>query len=69
MGKAKEEKRLACPLGPPDWVYKCGECGAKFTMPSPKGPSEERGRACPKCNSKNIKITNTVKAKACPPGG
>jgi DNA-directed RNA polymerase subunit RPC12/RpoP len=67
----KPEKTLcsSCPLGPPDWLYLCGQCQAKFSMPAPKGPSEEKSRACPKCQSKNIKLIDTVKSEACPPGG
>jgi DNA-directed RNA polymerase subunit RPC12/RpoP len=69
MAKLDAKKCAACPLGPPDWVYKCGGCGAKFNLPAPKGPAEEKSRACPKCASKNIKRIDTVKSEACPPGG
>lgn len=69
MEKPDEEKCAACPMGPPDWVYLCGECGVKFNMPAPKGPSEEKNRACPKCQSKNIERIDLAKSEACPPGG
>ncbi|HUT67026.1 MAG TPA: zinc ribbon domain-containing protein [Dehalococcoidales bacterium] len=59
----------ACPYGPPAWRYKCRECGHKFEMPAPKGPSEEKSRACPECQSKDIARVNIVKSEACPPGG
>jgi DNA-directed RNA polymerase subunit RPC12/RpoP len=58
-----------CQFGPPAWQYKCPECGHKFQMPAPKGPSEEKKRTCPKCHSQNIKRVNIVKSEACPPGG
>jgi hypothetical protein len=38
-------------------------------MLAPKGPSDERSRACPECNSKNIERVDIVKSEACPPGG
>jgi DNA-directed RNA polymerase subunit RPC12/RpoP len=69
MEKLNEEKCLACKLGPPDWIYSCGECGAKFNVPVPKGPSEEKEHACPKCRSKKIKRIDMVKSEACAPGG
>jgi putative FmdB family regulatory protein len=67
--KSRREPCLACPLGPPDWHYKCRNCGNEFDMPVPKGPSEEKGRTCPKCRSKDIKRIFTVKSEVCPPGG
>ncbi len=63
------EKCAGCPSGPPDWRYKCKSCGREFEMPAPKGPTEEKGRACPGCGSKNIVVTNVGKAEVCPPGG
>jgi len=69
MAKLNTDKFAACPLGPPAWRYECRECGHKFNMAAPKGPSEEKKRACPKCQSKDIKRLNTVKSEACPPGG
>jgi DNA-directed RNA polymerase subunit RPC12/RpoP len=69
MKKLNAKKCAACPLGPPDWQYICRRCKAKFTMPVPKGPSDEKGRVCPKCKSADIKRVDIVKSEACPPGG
>lgn len=57
-----------CKLGPPDWAYTCADCGAKFTMPAAKGPTEEKRRVCPECGGRNIthKVTTP---EACAPGG
>jgi len=38
-------------------------------MPAPKGPAEEKRRACPGCGSKDIAVTNLGEGEACPPGG
>jgi DNA-directed RNA polymerase subunit RPC12/RpoP len=69
MSEINPEKGGSCPFGPPDWRYKCGECGHEFEMPAPKGPADEKGRACPVCHSHNIARINVVKSEACPPGG
>jgi DNA-directed RNA polymerase subunit RPC12/RpoP len=69
MEKLDLKKCDACSEGPPDWRYSCRECKNEFTMPAPKGPSEEKERACPKCHSKNIERIGLVKSEACPPGG
>ena len=69
MNEPNTEKCNACPLGPPDWQYRCRDCGAEFAMPAAKGPSEEKRRTCPKCNSNNIERSNIVKSEACAPGG
>lgn len=69
MDEPDEEKCAKCPLGPPDWQYICHDCQNKFIMPVPKGPSEEKGRTCPKCGSANIVRTGIVKFEVCPPGG
>jgi putative FmdB family regulatory protein len=70
MAKVSTDKPIACAYGPPAWRYRCQKCGHKFEMAAPKGPSEERKRACPKCQSKDIKRLDTViKSEACPPGG
>ena len=71
MAKKQENKCLACPItsGPPDWHYVCLACKTEFTLPVPKGPSDEKGRACPRCKSVNIERIKTVKSEACPPGG
>ncbi|MFA5307944.1 MAG: hypothetical protein WC370_00475 [Dehalococcoidales bacterium] len=69
MAELNEKKCAACSLGPPDWVYKCEECGNEFTLPAPKGPAEEKSRVCPECHGKNIKRTDLVKSESCPPGG
>jgi len=58
-----------CAYGPPDWQYKCRDCGSEFEMPAPKGPTEEKRRTCPECNSNSIEVVNIKKAEACPPGG
>jgi DNA-directed RNA polymerase subunit RPC12/RpoP len=58
-----------CSLGPPAWQYKCQDCDHEFEMPAPKGPSEERNRACPACKSRNLKVINIHKSEACAPGG
>jgi len=60
---------FACPYGPPAWQYKCHECGHKFEMPAPKGPTDAKSRTCPECKSKDIERVNIVKSEACPPGG
>ena len=67
--ESRQEPCMACPLGPPDWHYRCGSCGNEFAMPVPKGPGEEKKRVCPKCQSREIKRLYTVKSEACPPGG
>jgi DNA-directed RNA polymerase subunit RPC12/RpoP len=67
--KADVKSCPACPYGPPAWQYECQECGHKFQMPAPKGPTEAKSRACPECKSKNIKRLDIVKSEACPPGG
>lgn len=69
MAQLNEGNCLACPLGPPDWHYVCRRCKAEFTMPVPRGPSEEKNRACPKCKSADIERIKTAKSEACPPGG
>jgi len=69
MTKSDAEKYAACSYGPPDWQYKCLDCGEIFEMPAPKGPSEEKSRRCPVCQSQNIERINAVKSEACPPGG
>ena len=69
MAKVNPDKYAACAYGPPAFRYKCQKCGHKFEMSAPKGPSEERNRVCPKCQSKDIKRLNTVESEACPPGG
>jgi DNA-directed RNA polymerase subunit RPC12/RpoP len=63
------KKCLSCSFGPPDWQYRCLDCEREFEMPAPKGPSEEKNRRCPACNSQNIERQNVVKSEACPPGG
>jgi DNA-directed RNA polymerase subunit RPC12/RpoP len=63
------ESGASCPIGPPAWHYQCNECGREFDMPVPSGPREEKERTCPGCGTKNIAVTNVVKAEACPPGG
>ena len=55
--------------GPPDWQYECLDCGKKFEMPAPRGPSEEKNRSCPECSGKNIKRVGIAKSEVCPPGG
>jgi DNA-directed RNA polymerase subunit RPC12/RpoP len=67
--KINPEKCAACPLGPPPWRYRCGACSAVFAMPAPRGPAEEKERACSACGSKNIQRIDIVKNEACPPGG
>jgi putative FmdB family regulatory protein len=69
MAVPDENMCKACPLGPPNWQYRCRQCGFEFEMPAPKGPSEEKSRACPKCGSKDIERLDVVKSEACPPGG
>ena len=69
MTKPNEENYAACSFGPPDWRYKCRQCKNVFTMPVPKGPSEEKSRTCPKCGSADIRRTDIVKSEVCPPGG
>jgi rRNA maturation endonuclease Nob1 len=69
MTEAKPEECLACPLGPPDWQYVCHHCKAEFTMPVPKGPTEEKSRVCPQCGKANIIRIKSAKTEACPPGG
>ena len=58
-----------CSFGPPAWNYMCDNCKCEFEMPAPKGPTEERKRACPECGSMNIKVTSIHKSEACAPGG
>jgi DNA-directed RNA polymerase subunit RPC12/RpoP len=63
---------IACPVraaGPPPWRYRCRACGAEFEMPAPKGPSEEKSRACPRCSSRDIEKQAVTRTEACPPGG
>ncbi len=60
---------LACSLGPPEWHYICQACKNEFTMPVPKGPSEEKSRVCPRCKSADIRRIKSEKTEACPPGG
>jgi rubredoxin len=67
--KKSEEKRASCPIGPPDWRYKCRKCHHVFILPAAKGPSEEKNRTCPKCGATDIERTDLVKSEACPPGG
>jgi DNA-directed RNA polymerase subunit RPC12/RpoP len=67
--KSDPEKYASCPVGPPAWRYKCGGCGAEFEMPSPSGPTEEKSRVCPVCNSRDIKNIECARTAACPPGG
>jgi len=69
MAELNIEKCAACPLGPPDWRYKCNTCATKFEMPAPSGPSDEKSRGCPACKSHNIERVSLVKSEACPPGG
>jgi len=69
MAEANTEEHLSCPIGPPVWQYRCRDCGHEFTMPVPKGPTEEKGRTCPECGSGNIEVVNVKASEACPPGG
>ncbi len=69
MAEINIEKCVTCPLGPPAWRYKCGGCDSELEMPAPNGPTDEKGRACPKCKSHSITRVDTVKSEACPPGG
>ncbi|MBN1692191.1 MAG: hypothetical protein JW845_01380 [Dehalococcoidales bacterium] len=59
----------SCPLGPPDWRYRCKQCKHVFLMPAPKGPSEEKNRKCTKCGSAEIERIDLVTSEVCPPGG
>lgn len=69
MSETRPDECLACPLGPPEWHYRCNQCQTEFAMPVPKGPTEEKSRVCPQCRSADIQRIKTVKSEACPPGG
>lgn len=69
MADTKPQECQSCPLGPPDWHYLCRACKKEFTMPVPKGPSDEKSRVCPHCKSPDIERIKTVKSETCPPGG
>ncbi|MGD9143453.1 MAG: hypothetical protein PVG61_06380 [Dehalococcoidia bacterium] len=69
MSDPDTEKCKACSYGPPDWQYKCLDCTQVFKLPAPRGPSDEKNRRCPNCDSPNIERINVVKSEACPPGG
>jgi DNA-directed RNA polymerase subunit RPC12/RpoP len=69
MTNSDAQNHLACSLGPPEWEYQCLDCGNEFKMQAAKGPSEEKNRRCPSCDSQNIERKNVVKSEACPPGG
>jgi DNA-directed RNA polymerase subunit RPC12/RpoP len=64
------EELTACSLesGPPPWEYVCQQCGGRFRVKAPRGPSEEKGIRCPRCESRNVRWSATV-SEACPPGG
>lgn len=61
---------IACSLekAPSPWEYVCQQCGKRFRVKAPRGPTEEKEFRCPICESKNIKWLSSV-SEACPPGG
>ena len=70
--KLPESDKNSCPISSADrlvWKYKCLECGCEFQMPVPKGPTDERSRTCPVCQSHGIERVNIEKTEVCPPGG
>jgi rRNA maturation endonuclease Nob1 len=69
MKRPDIETCAACKLGPPDWEYTCHNCLRDFTMPAARGPTEEKGRTCPACGSRNIERLNIAPSEACAPGG
>jgi DNA-directed RNA polymerase subunit RPC12/RpoP len=69
MDKPDKDKCEACSFGPPDWQYRCDDCGHEFRLPAPKGPADEKDRTCPKCQGRHITRLDVVKSEACPPGG
>jgi len=40
--------------GPPLWEYVCQQCGGRFRVKAPGGPSEEKEIRCPGCESRNV---------------
>lgn len=54
--------------GPPPWQYVCQQCGGRFQVKAPRGPSEEKKIRCPSCESRNVKWLTTG-SEPCPPGG
>ena len=64
------QELIACRLGvsPPPWEYVCHQCGVRFRVAAPSGPSEEKVIRCPVCTSSNIEWLAAV-GEACPPGG
>ena len=54
--------------GPPPWEYVCHQCGGKFRVAAPRGPTEAKKIRCPTCESRNIEWLSTV-SEVCPPGG
>ncbi len=36
------------------WDYDCSQCGVRFSVEVPKGPTEERALRCPQCRSDHI---------------
>ena len=64
------EELIACSreTGPPPWEYECRQCGGKFRVAAPRGPSEEKKIRCPRCGSRNIEWSVTA-SESCPPGG
>ena len=64
----QELKACSLEAGPPPWEYVCRQCGGRFRVAAPRGPSEEKGLRCPICESGNIEWLATV-SEICPPGG
>jgi DNA-directed RNA polymerase subunit RPC12/RpoP len=64
------QELIACNLenGPPPWEYVCQQCGGRFLIKAPRGPSEEKEIRCPRCESRNVKWLATA-SQVCPPGG
>ena len=69
MERTEPETSIARQPGPPDWDYTCHNCLRDFTLPAAKGPTEEKGRTCPACGSRNIEPLNITTSEACLPGG
>ena len=55
-------------VGPPPWMYLCQQCGGRFRLKAPSGPSEEKEVRCPRCGGRDVQWLINV-GEACPPGG
>ena len=65
----------SCSISPPTdakmltWEYACHQCEARFELPVPRGPKEEKETKCPRCGSMDLERLNVFSLSACPPGG